>query len=55
LFEPYWTYFAAARAKRAELAANTDYVEQVLKAGAAKARTLAVKVLTRARWACGLD
>jgi len=55
LFENYWDYFAAARAKRAELAANMDYVEQTLKDGAAKARALAVKVLTRARWACGLD
>jgi hypothetical protein len=32
-----------------------DYVEQVLKDSAAKARTLAQKVLTRARRACGLD
>jgi len=55
LFENYWNYFAAARAKRADLAANPDYVEQVLKEGAAKARALARKVLTRARWACGLD
>jgi tryptophanyl-tRNA synthetase len=55
LFENYWNYFASARAKRADLAANADYVEEVLKDGAAKARALAVKVLTRARWACGLD
>jgi len=34
LFEHYWNYFAAARAKRAELAANPDYVHQVLSAGA---------------------
>jgi tryptophanyl-tRNA synthetase len=55
LFENYWNYFAVARAKRADLAANMDYVEQTLKDGAVKARTLATKVLTRARWACGLD
>jgi tryptophanyl-tRNA synthetase len=55
LFENYWNYFAAARAKRADLVANQDYVEQVLKEGAAKARAIAHKVLTRARWACGLD
>jgi tryptophanyl-tRNA synthetase len=55
LFENYWNYFAAARVRRAELAANPDYVEQVLKEGAAQARTLAKKVLARARWACGLD
>ena len=34
LFEHYWTYFAPARARRAELAANPDYVEQVLRDGA---------------------
>jgi tryptophanyl-tRNA synthetase len=55
LFENYWNYFADARAKRAELAANMDYVEQVLNESAAKAQTLARKVLARARWACGLD
>ena len=39
LFEHYWNYFAAARAKRAELAANLDYVKQVLADGAARARS----------------
>src|SRR5204863_9205248 len=39
LFEQYWNYFTAARAKRAELAATRDYVEQVLADGALKART----------------
>src|SRR3954462_2269271 len=38
LFEHYWNYFSAARARRAELAANLDYVESVLRDGAAKAR-----------------
>ncbi|PYI86509.1 MAG: tryptophan--tRNA ligase, partial [Verrucomicrobia bacterium] len=37
LFEHYWNYFAAARAKRTELAANLDYVNRVLADGAAKA------------------
>lgn len=55
LFENYWEFFAMARSRRAELVANQEYVEQVLKEGAEKARALAVKVLTRARWACGLD
>jgi tryptophanyl-tRNA synthetase len=55
LFEQYWTYFAAARAKRAELAANPDYVNKVLSDGAVKARTLAEKVLKRARVASGLE
>jgi tryptophanyl-tRNA synthetase len=55
LFENYWNYFAAARAKRAELAANLDYVEKVLADGAARARAVAGKVLKRARVASGLD
>ncbi len=55
LFEHYWNYFAAARSKRAELAANLDYVHQVLGDGAAKARALAQQVLERAKAASGLD
>src|SRR5213596_94821 len=34
LFEHYWNYFAAARARRAELAANLDHVHAVLVEGA---------------------
>src|SRR4051794_38488398 len=37
LFEHYWNYFAEARGKRAQLAANLDYVHQVLLQGAEKA------------------
>lgn len=55
LFEQYWGYFASARDKRAELLANLDYVEQVLREGAAKARALAQPVLHRARKASGLE
>jgi tryptophanyl-tRNA synthetase len=55
LFENYWNYFAAARAKRAELAANLDHVEKILRDGATKARTLAQKVTARARRNCGID
>jgi tryptophanyl-tRNA synthetase len=55
LFEHYWNYFAAARARRAELAANLDFVNKVLDDSAAKARALARPVLSRARRACGLD
>ncbi len=55
LFENYWNYFAAARAKRAELAGNLDYVEKVMQDGALKARTLAQTVLKRARRACGIE
>jgi tryptophanyl-tRNA synthetase len=55
LFEHYWSYFATARNKRAELVANLDYVHGVLRDGAAKARALARKVLHRARLASGLE
>ncbi|PTY01228.1 tryptophan--tRNA ligase [Opitutus sp. ER46] len=54
LFEHYWNYFAAARARRAELAANMDYVHQVLRDGAQRARVVADGVLARARTASGL-
>ena len=54
LFEHYWNHFAAARAKRAELVANMDYVQQVLKDGAHRAQTLARSVLDRAKKASGL-
>jgi tryptophanyl-tRNA synthetase len=55
LFEIYWEHFAAARKKRAELAANLDFVNQVLAEGAAKARSKAREVLKRARKASGLE
>jgi tryptophanyl-tRNA synthetase len=55
LFENYWSYFADARKKRAELTANLDYVNQVLADGAIKARMLAQTVLKRARKNCGLE
>ena len=55
LFENYWNYFAAARSKRAELAANLDQVHRVLRDGAAKARSIAQTVLHRARKASGLE
>mgnify|MGYP005832910237 CR=1 FL=1 len=55
LFEHYWNYFAQARRRRAELAANLDYVHQVLREGAARARAVAGQVLSRARRNTGLD
>ena len=55
LFESYWNHFAEARKKRAELAANLDYVNSVLTEGADKARALARQVLKRARKNCGLE
>jgi len=55
LFDRYWNYFAASRARRAQLAADSSLVEQVLQEGAAKARALGRPVLQRARRACGLE
>jgi len=55
LFERYWEFFAAERTRRAELAANLDYVHQVLREGAGRARTVARTVLQRARRASGLE
>ena len=55
LFENYWSYFAAARTRRAELMANMDYVNGVLRNGATKARAKAREVLQRARKASGLE
>ncbi|MEI6861522.1 MAG: tryptophan--tRNA ligase [Verrucomicrobiota bacterium] len=55
LFEHYWNYFATARARRAELAANPDYVEKLLRDGSQRARVKASVVLQRARKACGLE
>lgn len=55
LFEHYWSYFAEARSRRAELAANLDFVHGILREGAARARALARTVLDRARKASGLD
>jgi tryptophanyl-tRNA synthetase len=55
LFEHYWSYFAAARNKRAELVANLEYVNKVLADGAARAKAIAQKVLRRAKVASGLE
>jgi hypothetical protein len=48
-------YFAATRTRRAELAANLDYVEKVRRDSARKAGGEAGKAVQRARLACGLD
>jgi tryptophanyl-tRNA synthetase len=55
LFDHYWAFFAPYRARRVELAANLDHVEQVLRDGADRARATASVVLKRARKACGLE
>ena len=54
LFEHYWNTFSAARARRAELAANLDHVHAVLRDGAERARAVADGVLARVRRASGL-
>jgi len=46
-------YFATARARKRELEADPDYVEDVLRAGGAKAREKACEVLHRCREASG--
>jgi tryptophanyl-tRNA synthetase len=48
-------YFAPFRERRRALEADADYVEDVLRDGAARARVEARRVLARARRACGLD
>ncbi len=55
LFERYWEHFTPARARRAELAADPVHVRKVLDDGAARAREIARRTLSRARKACGLD
>jgi tryptophanyl-tRNA synthetase len=55
LFEQYWSFFAPARARRAELLADPGYVDQVLKEGAERARSVASGVIRRARLASGFD
>lgn len=47
-------YFAEARAKREELAANPKRVEEILADGASRARRKAQEVLRRAQKACGV-
>ncbi|MCA9081344.1 MAG: tryptophan--tRNA ligase [Planctomycetaceae bacterium] len=54
LFEQAEAYFAEAVARREQLAAAPDRVEEILQAGAASARLKARGVLNRARAACGL-
>jgi tryptophanyl-tRNA synthetase len=54
LFEKTWTYFAEAREKRAEIVAKKGYVEDVLQAGATKARAVARQTMDRVRSAVGL-
>ncbi len=54
LAEAYWDFFASMRERRAEIVADAGYVDQVLVAGAKRAREEAAKVLGRVRRAVGL-
>ena len=47
-------YFADARDRRARLAEDRSYVQDVLREGAQRARTKAAEVLARAQRACGV-
>jgi tryptophanyl-tRNA synthetase len=48
------TFFADARARRAELENDEDQIRQILADGAAQARQKAAEVLARAKRACGV-
>ncbi len=54
LLEKAWTFFGAAREKREKIVADKNYVDDVLQAGAAKARAVARKTMDRVRAAVGL-
>src|SRR5207253_907860 len=54
LLEKINAHFAPAREKRKQLAANPDYVEDVLRRGAAKARAEAHKTMALVREAVGM-
>ena len=54
LADAYWDFFAPMRARRAEIVADPGLVDQVLAAGALRAREEAGKVLDRVRRAVGL-
>jgi tryptophanyl-tRNA synthetase len=55
LFEIFWSQFEPFRRRRAELAAQPDYVDAVLRKGAERARTEARKTLDRVRRLMGVD
>lgn len=54
LLEKILEYFADARARREELAKNPEYIEEVLKKGAEKARKIAIEKIVKVKKACGL-
>ena len=54
LFDKMWAYFEPMRKKRGELAANLDYVEEILRKNGERAREEAEKLLGKVRRAVGL-
>ena len=54
LADAYWDYFSLMRARREEILADAGYIDQVLAAGALRAREEAAIVLDRVRRAVGL-
>ena len=54
LAEAYWDYFAPMRSRREEILKETGYVDEVLAAGAVRAREEAGIVMSRIRSAVGL-
>jgi tryptophanyl-tRNA synthetase len=54
LFGALWEYFAPMRARRAEILAQPDYVDDVLSQGAQRANQIADAVMCRVREAVGL-
>lgn len=54
LFEAYMDYFAPMRKRREELVNNMDYVDDILKRGAERAREEAMKTLTKVRELVGI-
>ncbi len=55
LFALVWDYFAEARKRRAELEANPDEVERILRAGAQKASAIAEAKLQKVRTKFGMS
>ena len=54
LLEAILEYFKDARARREELEKNPEYIEEVLRKGALKAREIARKKITEAKQIVGL-
>ncbi len=55
LFARLWEFFAPMRQRREEILAQPDYIDEVLRKGAAHANAIADQVMTRVRAAVGLQ